>query len=123
MINCRLLFESSLDILDGTTVALIPFFHSFGYMQMMLNLLAGRKTVVFRKFIPKLFLDVLVKHQIGALMVPSPVAVFLDKHPLVKNYDLSFLKMIKCGAAPLGAKQEIELSKKLVNYYFNLFTY
>lgn len=100
------------NLFNDTTVGLIPFFHGFGYMQLIANIVSGRRMIVFKRFVPKLFLDSIVKYEIGILLVPSPVVVFLNKHPLVKNYDLSCVKLIKCGAAPLGAEQEIELRKK-----------
>lgn len=45
-------------------------------------------------------------------VVPPPIVVFLTKHPLVKQYDLSCVKEIRCGAAALGAELEKELETK-----------
>ena len=42
-----------------------------------------------------------------------PVAVVLCKTPLVRRYDLSSLKLIACGAAPLGKETEEELQQTL----------
>ena len=42
-----------------------------------------------------------------------PVAVVLCKTPLVQRYDLSSLKRIACGAAPLGKETVEELQQTL----------
>lgn len=47
-----------------------------------------------------------------ALMVP-PLMVFLAKHPLVDDYDLSSLAIIWCGAAPLSAESEDAVRQRL----------
>jgi 4-coumarate--CoA ligase len=44
------------------------------------------------------------------LMVP-PIAIALAKHPAVKNYDLSCIDSIGCGAAPLGSDISREVEK------------
>lgn len=38
-------------------------------------------------------------------MVP-PLMVFLAKHPLVDDYDLSSIRELLCGAAPLSKEVE-----------------
>ena len=40
-------------------------------------------------------------------------AVFLAKHPMVQQYDLSSVDKIFCGAAPLGAETEKEVEEML----------
>lgn len=45
-------------------------------------------------------------------MVP-PLMVFLAKHPLVDNYDLTSLRELLCGAAPLSKETEDAVYKRL----------
>ncbi|KAE9411648.1 hypothetical protein Angca_006324, partial [Angiostrongylus cantonensis] len=49
------------------------------------------------------------------LPVVPPIMVFLAKHPICGQYDLSSLKMLICGAAPAGKDICEELSKKYPN--------
>lgn len=42
-------------------------------------------------------------------MVPPPVMLVLLKHPLTKQYDLSGIKEIRTGAAPMGKDMEKDL--------------
>lgn len=46
--------------------------------------------------------DTLQKYKINTLHVVPPLMVFLAKSPTVDNYDLSSVKLIACGAAPLS---------------------
>lgn len=50
----------------------------------------------------------------NAPLVP-PLVLFLTKHPLVDKFDLSSLKSLSSGAAPLGRDLEIGVSKRLPN--------
>ncbi|XP_066245232.1 luciferin 4-monooxygenase-like [Euwallacea similis] len=93
-------------------MGLTPFFHSFGFMVMFLNIIRGKKLVVIRKFNIKLFLDAIVKYKIRRLMVPPPVLIILLKNPLVRKYDLSGLLEIRSGAAALGKDMERELKQR-----------
>lgn len=45
-------------------VTVIPFFHSFGFMSMFLNLIRGRKYVFLKKFNARVFLDAIVKYKV-----------------------------------------------------------
>lgn len=47
--------------------------------------------------------------QISRLIVPPPVYLFMLKHPLTKQYDLSFIKEMRSGAAPMGKNVERDL--------------
>lgn len=93
-------------------MGLVPFFHSFGFMLMFLNILRGKKMIVLSKFKSKVFLETIVKHKLSRLIVPPPVLLFLLKNPLVKNYDLSCIKEIRSGAAPMGKDMEMELKRR-----------
>lgn len=45
-------------------MGLIPFFHSFGFMLMFLNILRGKTMVVLSKFKPVIFLETIVKYKV-----------------------------------------------------------
>lgn len=46
-------------------MGLIPFFHSFGFMLMFLNIMRGKTMVVLSRFKPKIFLEAIVKHKVS----------------------------------------------------------
>lgn len=45
-------------------------------------------------------------------LVP-PLVLFLTKHPMVDKFDLSSLKTLSSGAAPLACDLEIGVAKRL----------
>ena len=47
-------------------------------------------------------------------LVP-PLALFLAQHPLVDSYDLSSLRLIICGAAPVSPAVPAAVLKRLSN--------
>lgn len=46
-------------------------------------------------------------------MLVPPLMVFLSKHPVVDKYDLSSLKEIWCGAAPLSKETQLAVKKRI----------
>ena len=51
--------------------------------------------------------------QATALFIVPPIALQLARSPLVLKFDLSSVRLIWCGAAPLGKDLQAELSKRL----------
>lgn len=49
---------------NDAMIGLVPFFHSFGFMLMFLNIVRGKTMIVIRKFSAKLFLDSIVKYRV-----------------------------------------------------------
>ena len=60
-------------------------------------------------------LDAVQKFRITYLLVVPPVAVLLIKSPLLSNYDLSSVKFLLSGAAPLGGDTSEQLEKLFAN--------
>jgi len=86
------------------TVAFLPFFHIYG-MTVLMNLYlgAGGGIVTMPRFDLELFLRLVQHHRTRQAFVVPPVALALAKHPMVDSFDLSGLRYIFSGAAPLGA--------------------
>nr|CAI5855873.1 unnamed protein product [Callosobruchus analis] len=101
---------------DDPTDALlvvIPLVHVFGFMALCTGLICGKLVVLLNKFQPRIFLEAIVKYRVTKLSVPPPLILFLLKHPLVKEYDLSSIKEVISSAAPLSAEMQRELKEKL----------
>jgi acyl-CoA synthetase (AMP-forming)/AMP-acid ligase II len=99
---------------DEAFVAVLPFFHIYG-MQVLMNLglTAGATIVTMPRFDLEQFLSLHQEHKLTRAFVAPPMVVALAKHPLVDNYDLSSLKTIFSGAAPLSAELAIECGERL----------
>ena len=59
------------------------------------------------------FLTILQNWPIALAHVAPPVVVALAKHPAVDNYDLSRVKWLFSGAAPLGAELTDAVERRL----------
>jgi 4-coumarate--CoA ligase len=59
------------------------------------------------------FLQLHQDHGITRTFVAPPIAVALAKHPIVDQYDLSALKQVFSGAAPLSAELALETGARL----------
>ncbi|HVV36629.1 MAG TPA: 4-coumarate--CoA ligase family protein [Acidimicrobiales bacterium] len=99
---------------DESFVAVLPFFHIYG-MQVLMNLglYAGATIVTMPRFDLEQFLTLHQEHKLTRAFVAPPMVVALAKHPMVDNYDLSSLKTIFSGAAPLSAELAIECGARL----------
>ena len=99
---------------DDAFVAVLPFFHIYG-MQVLMNLglRAGATIVTMPRFDLEQFLSLHQEHRLTRAFVAPPMVVALAKHPVVDNYDLSALRWILSGAAPLSADLAIECGQRL----------
>jgi 4-coumarate--CoA ligase len=107
--------EDALEVQDGEVVlAVLPFFHIYG-MQVLMNffLSKGSTIVTVPRFDLEQSLGLIQEHKITRLFAVPPIVLALAKHPLVDNYDLSSLKQVFSGAAPLGAELAQEASDRI----------
>jgi acyl-CoA synthetase (AMP-forming)/AMP-acid ligase II len=87
---------------DDSVIAILPFFHIYG-MTVLLNatLNARARLVILPSFDLELFLATIQNYRCSVAFIAPPVAVALAKHPMVDDYDLSSLRVVLSGAAPL----------------------
>src|SRR5208283_5115774 len=65
------------------------------------------------RFEPGQFLDLLERYAVTRGHVVPPMALALARHPAIAGRNLSALRHITCGAAPLGAELEEELAQRM----------
>ena len=95
-------------------IAILPFFHIYGMVILMAYALLKRTTVVtMPRFDLEQFLQLMQDQKITRAYLVPPIVLGLAKHPLVDNYDLSSLKMILSGAAPLSKEVSEACSARL----------
>ncbi|KAI9808311.1 MAG: hypothetical protein M1825_004768 [Sarcosagium campestre] len=87
------------------TLSFLPFFHIYGLTcQIHQAIYIGLTLVVMARFDLERFCAVVEEHQITFAYVVPPVVLLLGKHPVVDRYDLSSIRMMNSGAAPLTAQ-------------------
>ncbi|KAI1617129.1 hypothetical protein EDD37DRAFT_47879 [Exophiala viscosa] len=88
-----------------TFVTFLPFSHIYGLALYVCNgTLVGSTTVVMPRFEPELYLSCIQKYRPESAALVPPIMLLLAKHPIVEKYDLSSLKRVYSGAAPLSAE-------------------
>ncbi|OGM39869.1 phenylacetyl-CoA ligase [Aspergillus bombycis] len=83
-------------------LAFLPFFHIYGLTCLVhQTLYQGYKLVVMERFDIEKWCAHVQNYRITFSYVVPPVVLLLSKHPVVDKYDLSTLRMMNSGAAPL----------------------
>ncbi|MFC4032597.1 SDR family NAD(P)-dependent oxidoreductase [Streptomyces polygonati] len=99
---------------DDVVAAVLPLSHIFG-MQVTMNLTlrAGATLVTVPRFSLDVFLDVVQTYRVTRAELVPPIVLALAKRPEVDDYDLSSLRVITSGAAPLGPDLAEAAAKRL----------
>lgn len=96
---------------EDRLLCVLPLFHIYGLVVVLnMGLHLGSTTIIMPRFDLEQFLEAIQKYRVTLSHIVPPIVLKLARDPMVDNYDLSSLKMIFSGAAPLGA----ELSRECV---------
>ncbi|TNY22491.1 amp dependent CoA ligase [Rhodotorula diobovata] len=81
----------------------LPFYHIYGLVVILHHsLYQNTPVVVHAKFEPRAFLQSIQDHRITTLYLVPPQVIFMVKQDeLVRQFDLSSVRMVMAGAAPL----------------------
>jgi len=88
----RILMNTKVISENSVSLALLPFFHAYSFILMVIGLLSGNCVVVVSRFDEEQFLQYVEKYKVQYLPIVPSLMVFLAKHPLVDKYDLSSVK-------------------------------
>ncbi len=92
----------------------LPFFHAFGVLTTLTSCLAtGLTSVILPRFDFAEYLQLIQDYRVTRTFAAPPILVQLAKNPIVDDYDLSSLRFITCGAAPLGAETELLVRNRI----------
>src|SRR5688572_22485679 len=99
---------------DDVLVGVLPFFHIYG-MTVIMNqgLWAGATIVTMPRFDLDQFLGLIEEHGVTRAYVVPPIALALGKHPAVEGRNLSSVRTIMSGAAPLGAELIAQVAERV----------
>jgi acyl-CoA synthetase (AMP-forming)/AMP-acid ligase II len=99
---------------DPRFLGVLPYFHIAGLLSSLLTPVAEKCPVVIQ---PRFDLEELCRtvqdHRVTIAVVVPPIVLGLARHPAVDRYDLSSLRLLCSGAAPLGADLEMECAARL----------
>ncbi|MFL6283666.1 MAG: 4-coumarate--CoA ligase family protein [Pyrinomonadaceae bacterium] len=102
------------DLSNDTVVCVLPLFHIYGLVAIAnLALLSGAKVVMLPRFDFAQLLKVMQEHRVTFAHLVPPIILALTKQPCVADYDLSSLRTIFSGAAPLGSELSRDCEARL----------
>nr|BAE80729.1 hypothetical protein [Nipponoluciola cruciata] len=97
----------------GAVLSFMPLFHDFGFMTTLGYISLGLHIIQMQRYNDQVFLESIQKYKVESILVVPPILIFLVKSSIVDQYDLSSIKEIGCGAAPLSKETIVEVIKKL----------
>ncbi|KAG0167571.1 hypothetical protein DFQ28_004589 [Apophysomyces sp. BC1034] len=108
-----------MDAASDRTLGVLPFFHIFGLtVVLQFSIYWGTPVYVIPRFELPLLLETIQKQKITKACLVPPIILLLAKHPLIEKYDLSSLKVVTSGAAPLSADLANEVGVRLPHTVF-----
>ena len=97
-----------------SALAVLPFFHIYGMQVLMGSLLAEGVTIItMPRFDMEQALQLIEQHQITQFFAVPPIILGLAKTPLLDKYNISSLRKIFSGAAPLGGELAEEAATRV----------
>ncbi|KAK6005056.1 hypothetical protein QM012_007835 [Aureobasidium pullulans] len=93
-------------------LCMLPMYHAYGQTYYCVGTISRQiPTYVMQKFDFLKMLSYVEKYKITDLNLVPPIAVAMAKHPAAKKCDLSSVRYIGCGAAPLGSEVSKEVEQ------------
>ncbi|TPX33683.1 hypothetical protein SmJEL517_g03493 [Synchytrium microbalum] len=93
-------------------VAIFPMYHAAGLLAVQTMLSDGNTLIVTRKFSFTRLCQIIQDYKITEIGASPPIIVMLAKSPLTKEYNLSSLRSVISGAAPLSQSLSLEVGQK-----------
>lgn len=99
---------------DDILLCVLPLFHIYGLVVVLnMGLHLGATIVTMPRFDLEQFLSFIQEYRVTLSHIVPPIVLKLAKEPLVDKYDLSSLKMVFSGAAPLGSELSRECMERI----------
>ncbi|XP_030502104.2 4-coumarate--CoA ligase 2 [Cannabis sativa] len=99
---------------DDVVLCVLPLFHIYSLNSVLLCALrVGASVLLVPKFEIGTLLELIQKHRVTVAPVVPPLVLGLAKNPVVSEFDLSSIRMVLSGAAPLGMELEDALRRRV----------
>ncbi len=99
---------------QDVAIGVLPFFHIYGMTVIMnLALCNGATVVTMPRFDLEQFLRLHEEHGVTQCYAVPPIVLALAKHPAVDQFDLTSLRFVMSGAAPLSGELSQAASQRL----------
>ncbi|XP_026423141.1 4-coumarate--CoA ligase 2-like [Papaver somniferum] len=104
---------------DDVVLCVLPLFHIYSLHSVLLcSLRAGAAVLLMEKFDINSLLELIQRYRVSVTPVVPPLVLALAKNPLVENFDLSSIRAVLSGAAPLGKELQDALKRRVPQAIF-----
>ncbi|XP_016442478.1 4-coumarate--CoA ligase 2-like [Nicotiana tabacum] len=101
---------------EDVILCVLPLFHIYSLDSILLcGLRVGAAILIMQKFDIVPFLELIQKYKVTIAPFVPPIVLAIAKSPMVDNFDLSSVRIVMCGAAPLGKDLEDAVRTKFPN--------
>ncbi|KAE9601671.1 putative 4-coumarate--CoA ligase [Lupinus albus] len=98
------------------TLCVLPLYHIYSINSVLLcGLRVGATILTMQRFEIIKMLELVQKHKVTFAPFVPPILLAIVKNPEVERYDMSSIRMIMSGAAPLGKELEEAVCARLPN--------
>uniref|UniRef100_A0A0C9RII4 4-coumarate--CoA ligase n=1 Tax=Wollemia nobilis TaxID=56998 RepID=A0A0C9RII4_9CONI len=112
--NPNLYFHS-----EDVILCVLPLFHIYSLNSVLLCALrVGAAILIMQKFNTVAMLELVQKYKVTVAPFVPPIVLEVTKNPIVANYDISSIRTIMSGAAPLGKELEDALRARFPSAKF-----
>ncbi len=102
--NPNLYFHS-----EDVILCVLPLFHIYSLNSVLLCALrVGAAILIVQKFNIVSLLELIQRYKVTVAPFAHPIVLEITKNPIVQNYDISSIRLIMSGGAPLGNRYEKE---------------
>ncbi|CAL9152507.1 unnamed protein product [Musa hybrid cultivar] len=101
---------------EDVLLCVLPLFHIYSLNSVLLcGLRVGAAILIMRKFEISAMLELVQRYRVTVAPLVPPIVLDFVKSPLVDSYDLSSIRTVMSGAAPMGKELEDKFMAKLPN--------
>lgn len=90
----------------------LPLFHMFGFYMLLRAFAFGETVVLMEKFDFVFMLRAIERYRVTRMPVSPPLIMAFVKSEIAGKYDLSSLRSLGCGGAPLGKEVAIRFRER-----------
>ncbi|GJE91085.1 AMP binding protein [Phanerochaete sordida] len=102
-------FQTNRDV----TVTGIPLFHVLGGQTLILfSLLRGVAVVLLPRVVPAEYLACIARYRVSVIITVPPILLMLTNSPLVEQHDLSSVRVLSVGAAPVSPEMMLACERR-----------
>ncbi|XP_073002925.1 4-coumarate--CoA ligase 3-like [Typha latifolia] len=101
---------------NDVILCVLPLFHIYSLNSVLLCALrVGAAILLMKKFEIAAMMELVQRHKVTIAPIVPPIVVEIAKSPVVAKYDLSSIRMVMSGAAPMGKDIQDAFMAKIPN--------